>query len=75
MSAEGVQKSAILLLSLGEDSAAEVFKHLGPREVQKLGQAMAQLKNVSRDAIGKVLKDFHAKASEHSNIGVESGDL
>jgi flagellar motor switch protein FliG len=38
---EGIEKSAMLLLSLGEDAAAEVLKHLGPREVQKLGHAMA----------------------------------
>jgi flagellar motor switch protein FliG len=74
MSAEGIQRSAILLLSLGEDGAAEVFKHLGPREVQKLGQAMAQLKNVSRDTIDGVLDAFHAQASEHSTVGLASGE-
>ncbi len=36
----GMDRSAILLLSLGEDEAAEVMRHLGPREVQKLGAAM-----------------------------------
>ena len=45
---EGIEKSATLLLSLGEDEAAEVLKHLGPREVQKLGQAMAALRSVPR---------------------------
>ena len=48
MSAEGLQRSAILMMSLGESEAAEVLKHLGPREVQKLGATMAALKNVSR---------------------------
>ena len=43
MSDDGVQNSAILLMSLGEEEAGEVFKHLGPREVQKLGEAMAKL--------------------------------
>ena len=41
MSEEGLNKSAILLLSLGENEAAEVFKYLNPKEVQKLGTAMA----------------------------------
>ena len=36
MSNEGVQEGAIMMLALGEDEAAEVMKHLGPREVQKL---------------------------------------
>ena len=46
---EGLEKSAMLLLSLGEDAAAEVLKHLGPKEVQKLGHAMARIKSVPRD--------------------------
>jgi len=43
---EGVEKSAILLISLGEEYAVEVLKQLGPKEVQKLGHAMAALKSV-----------------------------
>ncbi|PZP58268.1 MAG: flagellar motor switch protein FliG, partial [Azospira oryzae] len=42
MKDEGLEKSAILLLSLGEDEAAQVLKYLSPREVQKLGAAMAR---------------------------------
>ena len=33
---KGVEKGALLLLALGEDEAAEVLKHLGPKEVNKL---------------------------------------
>ena len=36
-------KAAILMLALGESEAAEVMKYLGPREVLKLGAAMAQM--------------------------------
>ena len=43
MADESVEKSAILLIALGEDYASEVLKHMGPREVQKLGHAMANL--------------------------------
>ena len=43
MSDEGVLKSAILLMSIGEEEAAEVLKYLGPKEVQKIGMAMATL--------------------------------
>ena len=45
---EGVERSAILLIALGEAYASEVLKHLGPKEVQKLGHAMAALKTVPR---------------------------
>ena len=37
----GVEKAAILLMTLGETAAAQVIKFLGPREVQKIGTAMA----------------------------------
>jgi flagellar motor switch protein FliG len=52
---DGVEKSAILLISLGEDYASEVLKHLGPKEVQKLGHAMAALKSVPRVRVDEVL--------------------
>jgi flagellar motor switch protein FliG len=58
MSDEGLHRSAILMLSLGHDEASEVFKHLGPREVQKLGAHMAKLANVGREEIEKVLEEF-----------------
>lgn len=74
MSSDGVQKSAILLMSLGEDDAAEVFKHLGPREVQKIGTAMAELKVVTRDEIGRVLVDFCAEAGDKTTMGAGSSD-
>ncbi|GAB4448077.1 MAG: hypothetical protein OHK0026_14280 [Rhodocyclaceae bacterium] len=54
--AEGLEKSATLLLSLGEDDAAAVLRHLGPREVQKLGEAMAALKSVPRERVEEVLE-------------------
>lgn len=58
MSDEGLRKSAILMLALGHDEAAEVFKYLGPKEVQKLGAAMTSVGNVNREQIEAVLSDF-----------------
>jgi len=52
---DGVDKSAALLLSLGEDAAAEVLRHLGPREVQKLGHAMASIKSTPRERIEELI--------------------
>jgi flagellar motor switch protein FliG len=74
MSSDGIQKSAILLMSLGEDEAAEVFKFLGPREVQKIGTAMAGLKSVSRDQINNVVSEFCSQANEKSTLGLSSTD-
>lgn len=55
---DGVEKAAILLLSLGQDEAAEILKNLGPKEVQKLGHAMAALKQVPRERIEEVIDEF-----------------
>ncbi|HUX24072.1 MAG TPA: flagellar motor switch protein FliG, partial [Burkholderiales bacterium] len=72
MNEEGIERGAILLLSLGEEGATEVFKHLGPREVQKLGTAMSNLKNVTRDKVEQVLSAFRLSAEEKSPLGLNS---
>jgi flagellar motor switch protein FliG len=72
MDDEGLERGAILLLSLGEEGASEVFKHLGPREVQKLGAAMSNLKNVTREKVEQVLSAFRTRAEEKSPLGLNS---
>lgn len=74
MENEGLAKSAILLMSLGEDEAAGVFKYLGPREVQKIGAAMAGLKAVTRAEITTVVSEFCEEASKQSTLGVASSE-
>ncbi len=63
MSNVGIEDSAILMLAIGEDEAAEVFRHLGASEVAKLGAAMAQLGNVSRERLTDMLERFTGAAS------------
>jgi flagellar motor switch protein FliG len=72
MSEDGVQRSAILLMSIGEEEAVEVFKYLGPREVQKLGLAMAKLSHVTREQVAEVLRKFRHQAEQQTNIGAAS---
>lgn len=69
MSESGVDDGAILMLSLGEEEASEVFRHLGPREVQKLGEAMAKLKGVSRERVSGVLERFRTEAADQTSLG------
>ena len=69
---EGIEKSAILLLSLGKDEAAEVLKNLGPKEVQKLGHAMAALKQVARERVESVIDEFNEQTSRGSPVSVDS---
>jgi flagellar motor switch protein FliG len=70
----GVDDSAILLLSLGEEEAAEVFKFLSPKEAQKLGAAMAALKNVTREKIDEVAEKFNTEAAGQTSIGLDSDE-
>jgi flagellar motor switch protein FliG len=69
---DGIEKAAILLISLGEEQAAEVLKHLGPREVQKIGHAMALLKSVPRTRVEGVLDDFNKSAGESAAVHVDT---
>jgi len=72
MSSAGLTNSAILLLSLGEEEAAEVFKFLAPKEVQKIGQAMTSLTSVTREKVNEVLGRFHRQADQETSIGMDS---
>jgi len=64
----GTQRAAILLMSLGEQDAANLLKQLDAREVQKLGIAMAELKEVSREQMTSVLDKFIGVADSRANI-------
>jgi flagellar motor switch protein FliG len=70
----GVDRAAILLLSLGEGPAAEILKHMAPKEVQKIGAAMAALTNVSKEQVNTVLDSFTREVENQTSIGVGSDD-
>ncbi|MGN6526888.1 MAG: flagellar motor switch protein FliG [Burkholderiaceae bacterium] len=61
---QGVEDAAILLMSLGEEEAANVFKHLAPKEVQKLGETIARMKSITRERMDGVLDKFGTIAQE-----------
>jgi len=68
----GVERAAILLLSLGEQEAAGVLKHIGPKGVRKVSAAMAALKNVSAEQARRVLDDFMSTVGNETAFGVGS---
>jgi len=69
-----VEKAAILLLSLGESAAAQVLRHMGPKEVQRVGIAMTQMTNVHREQIEQVMSEFVEMVRDQTSLGVGSGD-
>ena len=70
----GAQRAAVLLLMLGEPDAAEVLKHLSPREVQKIGAAMVSMVSVPKAAVSAVLDDFCAAVDELTELGIGNQD-
>jgi len=65
---EGLEKGALLLLTLGSDEAAEVLKHLAPKEVQKLGMAMAGMQSQPRSRVESVLDELEAHRGKGAPI-------
>ncbi|MDR5889246.1 MULTISPECIES: flagellar motor switch protein FliG [Halomonas] len=70
----GLRRSAILLLALDEDSAAEVFKHMSNKEVQALSMEMATMSQVSHEEMRQVLQDFSNETEEFIALNLNSSD-
>jgi flagellar motor switch protein FliG len=70
----GVDKAAIFLMTLGEATAAQVIKYLGPREVQKIGTAMATLQNVSREMVKVSVDEFVVDMQRQTPLGIGNDD-
>ncbi len=70
----GVQRAAVLLLSLGEQDAAEVLKHMNAKEVQKLGIAMASVSGVTREQVNDVMSAFGQGLAQQTSLGMGADD-
>ena len=66
----GIERAAILLLSLGEQQAAQILKHMDPKEVQKVGVAMTELKNISKEQVDQVFGEFCKTVEKYTNLGL-----
>ncbi len=73
-SPSGAEVAAVLLLALGEQEAAEVLKHMEPKEVQAVGSAMTSLGNVTQDTIGSALERFIDSVGNQSSLGLGSDE-
>ncbi|MDR7334973.1 flagellar motor switch protein FliG [Roseateles asaccharophilus] len=74
MDDKGTENAAILLMSLGEEEASEVFKHLSPKEVQALGETIAKLKVIKRAQVEEVLEKFDSVAETHSTLVTDTDE-
>jgi flagellar motor switch protein FliG len=71
----GAQRAAIFLLGVGEDAAASIMRHMEPREVQRVGEAMASLAGVSNEQLAEVMQDFHTRAGSVNPLGIGASDF
>ena len=71
----GEERAAILLLSLNEEDAAGIIRHLEPKQVQRVGSAMARATDLSQDKVGAVHRAFLEDIQKYTNIGMGSEDF
>ena len=71
----GMEMAAVLMLSLNEEDAAQIFRHLEPKQVQRLGMSMASMKDFSHDKVTAVHRQFIEDIQKYSNIGIGSEDF
>ncbi len=71
----GAERAAVLLMSLGEAEAAEVMRHLDPKEVHRVGAAMSALKNVTSEQVNSVVGDFVTEVKSQTSIGIGSDEF
>ena len=74
MSLSGTEKSAVMLMTLGEDQAAEVFKHLNPKEVQQLSMAGSNMRQISNNELAEVLTEFEESAIQFAALNINTND-
>ena len=70
----GTDKSAILMMLLGEEEASEILKNLSPREVQHLGAAMYSVQGLDQDTVNRVLDEFLKIIKEQTSLGLGAGN-
>ena len=74
MNLTGTEKSAVMLMTLGEDQAAEVFKHLNPKEVQQLSMAVSNMRQISNNELAEVLTEFEESAIQFAALNINTND-
>jgi len=70
----GMERTAVLMLGLGEKYAAEILRFMGPKEVQEIGMAMAGLTNVTKSMIEQVMQNFVDTIGEQTSLGLGSDE-
>lgn len=68
------EKSAIVMLTLGDVLAAEVFKHLNAHEVKQISGSMVNMAGFTHDQMAMVLEEFKKDSSEYAALSLNTND-
>ncbi len=71
----GAQRAAIFLLGLGENGAASVMRHMEPKEVQRVGEAMTSLPEINDEQIDEVIQDFSESVAKISPLSIGANNF
>ena len=71
---DGSSRAAILLMTLGEEAAAQVLKYIDQQEVEQIGLAMAEIGSVSQEQVDSVIGMFSEEVQDHTALGIGSED-
>lgn len=71
---DGTERAAVFLLALGQDRASTVLRHMAPKEVQQIGTAMAELRNITSDTVDRVMEEFIGTIRNQTALGIDSDE-
>lgn len=71
---DDTQQVALFLLTVGQDRAASVLKNMGPKEVQQIGTAMAELRNIKAEMVDTVMARFVGELHNQLALGIDSDE-
>lgn len=72
---DGVEKAALLLFSLGEESSSEILKYLTPKQVQKLSTSMAKFSGIQQDSIDGAVTEFISETDKNGTLGINPSEF
>lgn len=66
----GAEKAGVLLLTLGEEVAAQILQHMNPKDVQLVGSTMTSMRDISRPMVEAVIDDFFDVLESKTALGI-----
>lgn len=68
------EKSAIVMITLGDERAAEVFKHLNAHEVTQISSAMVSMGSYTHEDLAQVMSEFQRDAGEYAALSIDTNE-